>query len=232
LYLLGGLGPPVSALVCQRAFDGKAAPSEFWRRLLDVRRVGIWWALFVLVAPLLLNAVAILSCSAWHGALTGFVPREPDATLSAIGVLSLLAKKLVLGPVPEEIGWRGFAIDRLVPAKGLLASSVLVWVAWTLWHVPLYFIAGTTQHQVGVWSISFLLFAVGLLPESVLFAWIYIRTGRSILAAILFHFAINVAGDVLLRLTPEAEALRICWIALVAVVILGRTQKAETAMST
>jgi membrane protease YdiL (CAAX protease family) len=226
LYLLGGLGPTLSALVSARVFEKTVSAQAFWSRLFDIRRVALRWILVIFLIPVSLNTVAILATSACHGTFAGLVAWAPGASVSTIGVLSLFAKKLVLGPIPEEIGWRGYAIDRLEPRCGLLTSSVIVWVAWVLWHVPLYFIAGTTQQQNGIGSTSFLLFCLGLLPESVLFAWIYMRTGRSILAAIMFHFAINLTSDVFLHLTPESDAFRVIWTYLAAIAVLVGTRNA------
>ena len=66
-----------------------------------------------------------------------------DAPLSlipfAIGIL-------VFGPLPEELGWRGYAQDRFQSRYNALVSSLVIGAGWALWHIPLYFIAGTFQY--------------------------------------------------------------------------------------
>ena len=45
-------------------------------------------------------------------------------------------------PLPEEIGWRGYLLDRLQERwNALTASLVLGLVCWT-WHLPLFVLPG------------------------------------------------------------------------------------------
>lgn len=49
---------------------------------------------------------------------------------------------LVLGPVPEEIGWRGYALDRLQNRWSALGASLGPRRGWAAWHIPLFFMEG------------------------------------------------------------------------------------------
>ncbi len=127
------------------------------------------------------------------------------------------------GPVPEEIGWRGYALGGLLgPRPGrrrVLVASLVIGVVWTLWHVPLYFIEGTYQaEEVGFLTRRFWLFAGGTFFEPVLYTAIFLATGGSTLAAILFHFAGNATGE-LLDLSARAEGISFA-LSLVAVAIV------------
>lgn len=92
------------------------------------------------------------------------------------------------GPLQEEFGWRGYALDRLESKYNALSSSLIVGVLWSLWHLPSFFIPGTIQHEQ-----SFFAFFTSVLLISILFTWIYNNTGRSVLVAIVFHTSINVS---------------------------------------
>jgi membrane protease YdiL (CAAX protease family) len=86
---------------------------------------------------------------------------------------------LFFGPVPEELGWRGCALDRLQERDSALISSLIIGGTWALWHLPLFFIAGTYQHGLGVGTPAFWLFMVTKFPDSILMTWIYNNTRRS-----------------------------------------------------
>jgi membrane protease YdiL (CAAX protease family) len=126
---------------------------------------------------------------------------------------------LVFGPLPEEIGWRGYALDRLRAKFNALMSSLILGAAWALWHLPLFFIRGTYQSNLEIGSLSFWLFMVGMVPQSVLMTWIYDHSRRSTLSAVLFHFMINAVGE-LVALSARAELFQcLLWMAAAAGVV-------------
>jgi membrane protease YdiL (CAAX protease family) len=128
---------------------------------------------------------------------------------------------LVFGPLPEELAWRGYALDGLQGKWSALTSSLILGVAWTVWHLPLFFIQGSYQYGLGLGTARFWLYMMDKVPQSVLMTWIYNNNRRSTLSAILFHFTVNLIGE-LFGLTLRAEAIYILlWIvAAVGVAVL------------
>jgi hypothetical protein len=102
---------------------------------------------------------------------------------------------LLLGPLPEEIGWRGFLLDRLQARYRALPASLLLGLAWFAWHGPLFFITGYYDRAGG--APELLPFGAAIVLAAVLYTWIYNHTGRSVLAAVLFHFSGNLTGELL-----------------------------------
>jgi len=100
---------------------------------------------------------------------------------------------LILGPLSEEIGWRGYALGRLQTRWNGLASSLMIGVVWALWHLPLFFMVGTLQHELGLLFIGFL---VGFMANSVCYTWLYNNTKKSLWSAILFHWLFTYATQV------------------------------------
>jgi uncharacterized protein len=104
---------------------------------------------------------------------------------------------LFFGPVPEEIGWRGYGLDSLALKFGGLIASLILGFVWGLWHVPLFLIegyplAGYTDEPLRL--ISFFLY---LFPKSILYTYVYYMNNRSILSAILLHFTVNLVGQII-----------------------------------
>jgi len=110
-------------------------------------------------------------------------------------IVPFLLGVFIYGPFPEELGWRGYALDRLQARWNALVSTLILGAIWALWHLPLFFIKDTLFYSQGAWSPWFWLFVVGVIPTAVIYTWIFNNTRRSTLAAILFHFMSNVTYE-------------------------------------
>ena len=93
------------------------------------------------------------------------------------------------GPFAEEFGWRGYALDRFQSKLNSLISSLILGLLWGIWHLPLHFISGTTQEVIPIYQ-NIIIITI----SSVLYTWLYNNTNGSILVAMLFHTANNMAG--------------------------------------
>jgi uncharacterized protein len=101
---------------------------------------------------------------------------------------------LILGLLSEEIGWRGYALARLQTRWNSLTSSLIIGLVWALWHLPLFLMVGTSQHEL---SIPFIGFLVGIMASSILYTWLYNNTHQSLWSAILLHWLYTYAAQVL-----------------------------------
>ncbi|MBC7234827.1 MAG: CPBP family intramembrane metalloprotease [Chloroflexi bacterium] len=207
LHYLGGLGPTVAAIGLVSLREGQNERRCYWRRIIDARRIrGGWWLAMLLLIPALTGLGALLDV-----ALGGQGARAEEAARFLRRPFALLPYVLFLllfGPLPEEMGWRGYGQDRLQRHWGPLSASLIVGAVWTAWHLPLFFLPGTYQEGLGVGTPRFWLFMLDKVPQSVLMTWIYNHTHHSTLSAILFHLAVNLTGQ-LFDLTVQAEAFYI-----------------------
>jgi len=220
LRYLGGIGPLVAAIVLTYLTQGREGRRDYWRRVVQVRRIGAgWYAVILLIVPLLTALAALLDL------LLGGGGAQPEAAArfldQPLAILPFALLTLIFGPLPEELGWRGYALDRLQVKWSALASSLILGTAWTLWHLPLFFIEGTYQSNLGLGTLSFWLFMADKIPQSILMTWIYNHNRRSTLSAVLFHFMVNFIGE-LYELSGRAELYYILlWIvAAVAVTVI------------
>jgi membrane protease YdiL (CAAX protease family) len=218
LHYLGGAGPLLAALVLVYGTLDRAGRRDYWQRALQFTRIGPWWyAVIFLSVPALTGLAALLDILA--GGRGGWAAEAARLTAAPWAGVSFVLFSLIFGPIPEELGWRGYALDGLQSRWSALTSSLIVGMAWTLWHLPLFAIEGTYQHGLGLGTVPFWLYMLDKVPESVLMTWIYNHNRRSSLSAILFHFAINATGE-LFDLTLRAE---ICYIGLLIAAAIAVT---------
>jgi membrane protease YdiL (CAAX protease family) len=194
VYALGGLGPAAAAIGLVYLTHDADARRDYWRRIVDPRRIGpAWYGVLFLLVPALTAMAALLDWAlAGQGLELALAARWLEQPLL---ILPNLLFYLFFGPLPEEIGWRGYALDRLQDRRPALASSLILGVAWAMWHLPQFFVRGTYQHGLGFGSRAFWIFMFAIVANSVLYTWIYNNNRRSTLAAILFHLTINLTGE-------------------------------------
>jgi membrane protease YdiL (CAAX protease family) len=203
LQFIGVLGPMVAGIGFTYLIQDKQGRREYWSRIVDPRRIGVVWFLVILLFVPVLNGLAALiakltggSGATWGEAVLQF-SSQPLAIVPSVLFSSLI-------PFIEELGWRGYALDRLQSRWNALVSSLILGAAWALWHLPLFFIEGTYQYNLGVGSLEFWLFMISIVPLSIPLTWIYNNTHRSTLSAIILHSMVNFTGE-LIALTERAD---------------------------
>lgn len=224
LRYLGGLALPVAAITAVYLTYDAQGRTDYWIRLVDFKRIGWRWYAFIFLTVPLLTAFAAFTDIVQGGDGGRF---EVSASFFTQPLILLLFAIFILlfGPLPEEMTWRGYALDRLQEKRNALNSSLILGAVWTLWHLPLFFIEGTYQYNLGIGTVGFWLFMADKIPQSIIMTWIYNNNRRSTLSAVLFHFMINFTGE-LFELTEKAEIYYIIfWILAafpVAIILTGK----------
>lgn len=213
---LGGLGPLIFGLYFTYREKGKAGLKDVWQRTADWKRLKGWgWLIGFLLIPFLTLAAGWIDRLwegpglRWDSHTWDYFTRLLPPPLALAGFLIFL---FLFGPLPEEIGWRGYALDRLWARWGPWGASLILGGSWGLWHLPLFFLKGAHQEIVGAGTPGFYLFFAGIVAFAVIMTWIYALTGRSILSAILMHFSVNWVGT-LTTYSDRVELIRVlfCW---------------------
>jgi membrane protease YdiL (CAAX protease family) len=118
----------------------------------------------------------------------------------------------------EELGWRGYALPRLLTRWNATACALLLGAIWVIWHVPAFFVSGImggTLSGFGWWALD-------TISLSVFMTWIFVNTKGSVLVAgIVPHFVVNGLGAVGAWLSRPAEAVAIALVAVLAVAVSG-----------
>jgi membrane protease YdiL (CAAX protease family) len=219
LRVLSGVGPALVGIALVYVTTGRDGRRDYWRRAIDFRRIGgRWYAVVFLTLPLL-TALSALFDILFGGRGIG-LEAAADLVGRPLMILPYLVFILFFGPVPEELGWRGYALDRMQAKWSALTSSLVLGAVWAIWHLPLFFVENTYQYNLDFGTLRSWIFLASIVPQALVITWIYNNTQRSTLSAILFHFMINLAGE-LFELTAAAEMCQfVLWIVLAVLLIV------------
>ncbi len=197
LEILGLLGPMLGGIGFTYFTQSKERWLEYWVRIIDLKRIEPKWYLtiFLFIPALFTIAVLLDVASSGNAALVLIGERVAPFLAAPLTLVPFLLSVFIYGPLPEELGWRGYALDQLQDRWNALVSSLVLGAIWALWHLPLFFIRDTLFYSHGAWSPWFWEFMAEVIPFAVVFTWIFNNTRRSTLAAILFHFMANLTPD-------------------------------------
>lgn len=178
----GSFAPFVAALVCCAFRGGRDSVRRFLRSIVAVRLDAISWVA-ALVVPTLLPLAAVAVSAFRDGPMPA--PANLERWYLAPGVFLLV---LVLGgPLGEEPGWRGYALPKLLAAFRPIEATAIVAALWLLWHLPLFWMPGSSQQGIPIWA-----FGLVLWSYAAMLTWLWRRT-ESTAVAIGFHAAANTA---------------------------------------
>ncbi len=155
---------------------------------------SVGWILFALFLPLVWNLIPTLIYGATHGGI-GRIDPAGLGQYFAPGVLLAMTT----GPLGEEAGWRGFLQPRMLKRYSPLATSLILGVIWSVWHVPLYW------DTVFAGFSSAAAFTVSTMCFSVLMTVLWGFTRASVFWAIIFHWSVNISGRVVGGVFPDIE---------------------------
>ena len=198
-------GPLVAAFTVTGLTEGREGVRRFWRRFWDVRLAGVWLLVSFLL-PILLIALPRLIVVP-----LGYPLQLAWASQPLVLVGWFLSNLTRSGGISEEFGWRGYALSRLQARWNALVSSIVLGIVWTVWHLPLWFLAGSSQQGSSFW-----LFLANLSLLSVLYTWLFNNAKGSILIAVVFHAMLNTVS----QMFPEPTANLFYWVLLGLTVVI------------
>jgi membrane protease YdiL (CAAX protease family) len=177
--------PTLSALALTLAREG-------WPGLVGIGRSSIrvagrwWWVLLSLVGyPLI---CAMISAFAGGKSLASVAYQDWYAVLPAVILSGFIFHDA--GPLGEELGWRGYALPRLLRLMGPRQAALLLGAIWAIWHIPAFFLSGLSQSRFQFGDFFF-----QVISFSVFMTLIFIHTrGSVLLAGILPHMWFNAVS--------------------------------------
>jgi membrane protease YdiL (CAAX protease family) len=160
------------------------------------------WVALALVSPLAIHVAATALFVLLGGTASRWFHPPPNAEALAA---------LVVFPLGEELGWRGFAYPKMAQRFGIVKGSLILGAIWGVWHLGY----GITPEK-GAFDVQTFALTVLELPLcSVLIAWVMERANRGMAVAIAFHAGAHL--DNLERDPSTALALHGCHLVVLAV---------------
>jgi membrane protease YdiL (CAAX protease family) len=209
IYLTGGVESFLFTFMM--LFPGIVAIVFCIKRKESLRNVGWgltgwWYVLPVVIVPLVVTlgvglVVTGLNLASWSG--THFSIRDGMVDIQGVPMvlgghsqsiaffalnlsLSLLAQSVIgsLVTFGEELGWRGYAQNKMTGALGTNRGLILLGVVWGYWHLPIILMGyNFPNHPV---LGAFVLMPISTMFVGVFLGWLYLRS-RSIWIPTLAH---------------------------------------------
>jgi membrane protease YdiL (CAAX protease family) len=214
LFYVAVYAPLISSLACTARRHGRSGIAELLRRYV-VRANWRWWAVAVSMLPLTWLVLGALE------SLLGLAPRLAHEKWWSALPLVLASGQLISdpGPIGEELGWRGYALPRLLALMSPLSAGLLLGAIWSVWHLPAFFVAPLGQSLAGVfWFMS-----TGV-AVSVLMTFVYVNANGNVTAAgVLPHLMLNACLAVGIAAIGPATTLALWAVVALLLALCGQS---------
>jgi uncharacterized protein len=172
--------PTIAAALLSLHEGGRAKVFELFGRGVDLRGVGRWLIPAILINPVLFGIAFILARQ-----LGADIPNPASSAVSALVLFALF----LLGAVLEELGWSGYALDRLLERVGPASAALSLGAFWALWHIPALVQVGRSLEWIAWWCLW-------TVSARVIMVWLYNWSGASVMAVAIYHAASNLCWQI------------------------------------
>ena len=179
VIMIGVYGPLAGALFALHKLNGKGSAKIYLRSFLDFR---LGWKAYIF--PILIFGGSTFI--AWFSPELFGEERLKMLLPSAWTFIPYLLIMILLGGGQEEFGWRGYALPILESKFGIWAGNLILGIIHAFWHLPLWFITGTTQSYMNFGG--FVLLIVGY---SFILSWIRKISGNRPFSGLYAHGLAN-----------------------------------------
>lgn len=219
-FIAGGFMPSFVAVLLVARYSGKSGVKKLTAKIADTRFAIRWYLYIFFLLPGILAASYFIAHNLYG---LPFDSVLLPLIFPKIWPILLVIPYMIIagGPLGEEIGWRGFALERLLKITGPVNASLLLGLIWTAWHLPLFFLKGTTHYQLAaVYGTGSALFGFTLstLMLTLLMTVLFMKTKGSIFAAILFHTVVNFSHGLISIITYFSGAIAILLLMLIVTI--------------
>jgi membrane protease YdiL (CAAX protease family) len=176
-------GPSLAAFILTFKSGGWQQVKRLWKRGWDFKS-GKKWILVILLIQIGTNALTILIMQ-----VTGHPIQWEYSQIPLQLVVPIFLAIYLLNGLPEEYGWRGYALDRLQTRWNALTASLILGFIHGIWHLPLHFMKGTTQEVIPIHE-----FILITMVGAIVYTWIYNSSKGNLFLMIFYHALGNTFG--------------------------------------
>ena len=200
-----GLVPGVVAIMLSRG-----EKPAFLRRIFHLR-APLWAYGLALLLPFACLAGPWL----WHAITGAAMPRVHAGSQAAVFYLVWL-----LFAFGEEIGWRAYALPRML-GRGFWIGATALGLVWCVWHYPKLY--GSPYLPGFVEGLPFVLkFSLQIVLANYLICWLYLRGGRSVVIPALFHAGFNTVATVYPMAALDGSVTAMIGLAVIVIALTDR----------
>ena len=221
--IFSAFGPAAGTFFSLRTIEGKGSIKKYLQKFKSFKFGWIVWISIFLVLGLASFIAWIVPELFGLNRLSQYMP--------IYFFLPYLVICILFGGGQEEIGWRGYILPYLEKKYGLIIGSLILGIIWAIWHLPLWFIPGSTQSYMNFFS--FILLTIGY---SYFFSWIIEKSGNRLLSGPIVHGTGNGIIVLFPTLIMEKNTIQIrfwiyCIIIFIAGIIIVTTRTIKTKQS-
>lgn len=178
LGALQAINPLIAASILIYREKGSEGLKALLKRAVDFRKIRrkgwylpilFFWPIMMVLAYGLMRLVGAP------------LPDDLQFPLLALPVFLVL---FLVAATGEEVGWSGYATDRLQARRSALKASVIIGTVWAIWHIVPFMQAHRSPNWI-LWQ------CLGMIPFRMLIVWLYNNSGKSVFAATVFHAMSN-----------------------------------------
>lgn len=176
---LGFVTPLLVAVILSYGRCGSDGVKALFRKVWEYpkNKSKVWYLPILFLKPVIM----VLSYAVMR--LAGLPLPDPQIPWLMAPIFFLF---FFIAAIGEELGWMGYAFDPMQDRWGALKASLILGLAWGLFHLIPDIQNGHAANWI-LWQ------RLGTVATRVLIVWLYNNTGKSVLAAILFHAMSNVS---------------------------------------
>jgi membrane protease YdiL (CAAX protease family) len=192
--------PTIVAIFLEAVIGGRRGVIGFLRECFHWRGALKWYVIAIALGLVMNLGVSFLAM---------LLGKIPAITISAPIVFRLLI--VPHAALLEEIGWRGFALRRLLNRHSPAAASLIIAIPWGIIHLALVFLY--IPGRTGIWD------GLAILPITFALTWIFVKSNHKVLATTVLHIALN-SFTFVAPLIPEGEWLAVISYSLIAAILV------------
>jgi len=170
--------PLIAAFILVYREEKLSGVKRLLKSVFDLKRIKhkIWYVPIIFLMPLIM----VLS----YGVML-LLGRPLPAPYIPFLLIPIFFVVFFLPAACEEVGWTGYITDPMQERWSAFTTSLILGSVWAIWHV-----IPELQANTPAWVAGQLFSTIGW---RILIVWLYNNTGKSVLAAILFHDMVNVS---------------------------------------
>ncbi len=185
IFLLIGMFASFTPTVIGLIMIKKEKGDQFKHYIVSRVKIGfsVKWLVIMMLFPL-------------QSFLALIIVQKIDANYVVVNPISYIMAPLIFlqilfigGALGEEFGWRGYAFEKLQNKYGAFMGTLILGLLWSIWHLPLFFMANTVQSNMPIWQ-----FVLQNTTIAFVYTWIYNRTKGNMILMILLHAVLNTSA--------------------------------------